>query len=161
MRDNKKIRKPNSILFSNKGTTMMEVVVAFVVLVIIFAMVYQVLLFCSQMRMKAVDTETVFNKFNQEIYKTGGYDSSELMAVPISKEANNGPVFYITVDTEKTNVQYNINNGNPSVEEVTTKMKNVRLGLYHVKATEYKSINPMIQEEKLITPKILVFEYEK
>lgn len=141
---------------------MLEVLVAFVVLVAIFALIYKMVMFSSNLRMKAIDTETVFNSFNQEIYKTGDYDDSEISVVPITRNSSDGPVFYITVDTETTNVQLNVTNGGEaSVSEAKDKLDNVRLGLYRFKAIKYESTNSLVNEEGVIAPKVLVFKYEK
>ena len=54
---------------NNKGTTMLETVVSFVVLVIILAVIYQMIAYCTRLRMKATDVDNMTQAVNKAMYK--------------------------------------------------------------------------------------------
>ena len=53
----------------NEGSTMIETVVSFVVLVMVLAGLYGVVLFSSNLYMKSVDTSRLQQRFYRELYK--------------------------------------------------------------------------------------------
>ncbi len=131
---------------------MVETLVAFVVLTIILVMIYKVVFFCSSMRMKSHDTDTVIEKFNQEIYKTDdARDASEVQKNSLTFDSSKGPVFYLMLDTESTQMDKNVK------DTQGTDYTAFKLPLYQIVADEYKSVNSMIDSQKLITPKVLRF----
>ena len=62
------------IIKNNSGTTMMEVLVSFVVLMIVMAALYGMVRISSNLRMRAVDTANIREEFNSEIYKNHSSD---------------------------------------------------------------------------------------
>ena len=54
---------------NNAGSTMVETLISFVVLVIVFAALFGMIRFSSNLRMRAIDTADVRESFNDEIYK--------------------------------------------------------------------------------------------
>lgn len=145
-----------NILSNNDGSTMVETLVAFVVLVIILAILMHMVNYCFQLQMKSVDTDEVFNKFNAELYKTfDKIDSNEVEAKEIKTNNDLGPVFYLMLDTENTKMM------EKNVKDNSTDYTQYKLGLYNLKVNSYKSVNGMIEEEKLVTPQALLFDYDE
>ena len=73
----RRILKNNTNYISrNQGTTMIETVVAFAVLMIILAVIYQAIAFCSRLRMRAEDTNRALTTFRREINNTENAPSS-------------------------------------------------------------------------------------
>ena len=144
-----------NIIINNNGTTMIETLVAFVVLVIILAILLHMVNYCFQLQMKSTNTDTVFNKFNTELYKPiDKINGEEVSVKEVKTNADLGPVFYLMLDTEKTHL-------NKNVKSSGVDYNNYKLGLYNIKANSYKSVNAMIEDEKLVTPQALLFDYEK
>lgn len=145
-----------NILKNNNGTSMIETLVSFVVLVIILAILMHMVNYCFNLQMKAADTDTVFNKFNAELYKpVDKIDTHEVSAKEIKTNENLGPVFYLMVDTDKTSMDQNVK------DPTGTDYLSYKLGLYNIKVNSYKSVNGLIESEKLVTPQALLFDYEK
>ncbi len=139
---------------NNKGSTMVETLVSFVVLVIILAIIYQVVSFCNNLRLKSIDTDNVLKQFNAEIYKPiDKIDSSRVDVEEYAPNDEDGSLFIIELDTTNTDVAKNIQ-GDSSI------YSSFRLTLGNMKATCYRSNDSIIDEEQLATPKALVFKYE-
>ena len=98
------------VLRSNKGTTMMETLVAFVVLMVILVALTRVIMFSSELRMRAMDTGRVLQTFNKCLYSNELKTSDQFEMVKkqhySSAHASDarpgggvvGPLFYITPD---------------------------------------------------------------
>ena len=56
------------ILKDNKGTTMFETLVAFTVLSIILVALFRMIMFSSELRMRASDMNSIMKTFNTELY---------------------------------------------------------------------------------------------
>ena len=141
---------------SNKGITMVETLVAFVVLTIIFVLIYKIVFFCAQMKMKTQDVDNVIAEFNQEIYKSSGPDAAKVEQKNYSVVAAQGPVFYLTLDTDKTDMAKNVNDTVTPYDDQSN-AEYYKLPLYDVVATSYKSKNALIEQEQLLTPKVIRF----
>ncbi len=137
---------------NNKGNTMFETLIAFVVLAIILAIVYQMIAFCGEMRMKATDTNIILNEYNENIYKKTIPEDKVSVAdrhnetVPLG-----GPLFYLRVSDE-TSAENLIGTYDYNTDPY-------RLRMNFLGAHTYKSIDPRIESEKLVTPKSLQFYY--
>ena len=139
----------------NSGSTMVETLVAFVVLMIVLVALYGMIRFSSNLRMRAVDTSDVRNIFSREIYKstpdTTKVDEKEY----VGKFApDRTTMFSLKPNTEKTDAFNMINN-----YEYTDPGYSLRLPCIDAKG--YKSLDQRISEENLPTPKVICFEYNK
>ena len=155
-----RLRKKNKlseyIINNNNGSTMIETLVAFLVLMIIMAILMHMINYCFQLEMKSVDTDTVFARFNTELYKPlDAVNSEEVSAQKIETDENLGPVFYLMIDTDKTDMTRN------KIQNGTTDYEKYKIGLYSISAKSYKSVNGMIASENLVTPQALIFDYEE
>ena len=138
---------------NNKGNTMFETLIAFVVLAIILAIVYQMVAFCSEMRMKATDTNIVVSEFNENIYKKTVPTDKVDVADRHSEADINGPLFYLKLSDETS--EENIKN---STDYTGT---SYRLRMSYLSAKTSVSKDSRIESEKLVTPKALQFYYYK
>ena len=151
---------------------MIETIVAFAILMIVLALLYKMVVFSSELRMRAVDTARVRNSFNEQVYKTeydesgnrieGAMENVEVVDYYGVGDPNiiysNTAAFVMKLDTEKTDVEKAF--GSPSGEE-EKRVKNRQITFPHLYATSYSSTDPMIAEEQLATPKVLKFHYHK
>ena len=153
----------------NKGVTMMETVVAFTVLVIILAMIYQMVAFSSSLRMKAADMSHVVQTFNAELYRNGDpSDSGKVLmeSYESSTKASDGPLFYFSLNTEKTDYdknQYSSYEGVTGKNEVVDKNPRNRLKFTQISADCYyfNPDDPLVSDGKLIVPKAIKFIHKK
>ena len=158
-------KKPQlNSLMNNKGSTMIETIVSFVVLIIVFAALYGMVRFSSNLRMRAVDTANVHSEFYSEIYKTTGRNNVQKYNYP-GKYApdDNFTMFFlkpdIPTDTESgktSSYNLNMNNAAVSVSSFSGQIK-----VPCIDATGYVSLDSRITSDNLVTPKVLVFEYHK
>ncbi len=100
----------------NKGNTMFETIIAFFILTIILALIFQMIAFCGRLRMSATDTSRVLDDFNQDMYKTeiktdGSITTKKTVgSIEVTPrtdaEENKGPLFYLTLsdDTKPENL---------------------------------------------------------
>lgn len=79
----------------NRGTTMLETLVAFSVLMVILGVLYNIIAFCSVLRMQSADTNTSMQIFNREIYNSKSVDSS------ITEESEDKKPRIISADDSK------------------------------------------------------------
>lgn len=139
----------------NKGNTMFETIVAFFVLTIILAIIYQMIAFCGELRMKATDTGQVVDDFNQNIYKTS-IDTTKIASEDRhSESAIEGPLFYLRLSDE-TNIVKNFKDSSGSISYTAD---DYRLRMNYMGAITYKSKDARIASEKLVTPTALKFYY--
>ena len=153
-------------LNNNDGSTMIETVVSFVILMIVFAALYGMVRFSSNLRMRAVDTANLHSQFYSEIYKTGDKDNVDKYNYPGRfAPDDNYTMFYlqpsIPSDADpaagKTSA-YNLklNNAAVNVSDFNGQVK-----VPCIDATGYVSTDPRIVTDNLATPKVLVFDYHK
>lgn len=139
---------------NNKGNTMFETLIAFVVLTIILAIVYQMVAFCGELRMKATDTDMIVSDFNENIYKKSVPEDLIDVADRHSEVDINGPLFYLRLSDE-TSSSKNIKS------DVDYTANSYRIRMSYLSAKTYVSKDPRIESEKLVTPKALQFYYYK
>jgi Tfp pilus assembly protein PilE len=151
-----KTSKINKCISNNKGSTMVETLVAFVVLSIILLIIYRAVVFCSELKLKTIDTDIVMDKFNAEIYKEDDkINASEVESKSYSMISDKGPVFYIMLDADNEEMM------DKNVKDSVTDYDNLKLRMNKIEATGYKSVNPLIDSENLTTPKALQFTYKE
>ncbi len=172
------------MLNNNQGSTMVETLVAFVVLMIILAIMYGVIAFCSELRMRAEDTSRAVVKFRTEMYNSKNapegtdfgvhkkdYQDRNITVnnyVTGKKEVEKEdglvetipvPLLYFQFDTEETNVK----NLQPGVSGATVpdEMKE-KFSLYNIEAVTY-TYHPTDgeEDEKIIIPKAITFIHKR
>ena len=131
------------ILKDNKGTTMFETLVAFTVLSIILVALFRMIMFSSELRMRASDMNSIMKTFNTELYSKGALVKVEREKYYTNNESLGegkvkGPLFYIKTDDESELWVSDINAYGYSYKEST------------VEESDHMSI-----------PKALVFVHEK
>ena len=126
---------------NNRGTTMIEILVAFTVLTLIMGVLYGIIAFSSELRMRSVDASNVLQEFNREIYNensaSGVIDQKEYHT------QGNKALFYITPrDSQESSVNIPLTN-----LECTSYT-------YHVSGEEKDRM------EHVVIPKVLVFSHK-
>ncbi len=150
-----KLRK--KLKLDNKGNTMFETLVAFVVLAIILAIVYQMIAFCGELRMKATDTDKALTEFNQNMYKKNIPESIIEVKDRHNEDGVEGPQFYLRVST-KTDIS--------NMKDVSTYSSGdaYRLRMNQLAAKSLQpseSIRNRLEAEKVVTPNALQFYFRK
>ncbi|MCR5104568.1 MAG: hypothetical protein K6B68_08970 [Eubacterium sp.] len=144
------------IVLNDDGTTMVETLVAFVVLMIILAIIYSAVSFCYNLRMKTADTDRVMQQFNAELYKSEDkIDLTEVSFNSYNMQDGKGPVFYLMLDYENSDMITN------NVKDSATEYSDLKIRMNKLEATGYQSVNPLIESEELATPKALRFRYKE
>ena len=160
----------NLLYLRNDGSTMIEAIVSFAVLVIVLAVLFKMVAFSSELRMRAVDTANVRNSFNEQLYKieyddTGNRIDGSMENVKIidyygvtdpAPKTKNIAAFVMILDEEKTDVDSTFGSLNEEEKENIKK----QITLPHLDAASYYSVDPIIEDEKLATPKVLKFHYD-
>ncbi len=138
----------------NKGTTMLEVLIAFTVLMIVLGVIYKMISFSSELRMEAADIRNAQTEFEAELYKSTP-DDTKVTVYPYRVESQTQagstvsyPVFVLNLNTEKTDVIANF-----GVEEAALKHK--QLNLMRIVADSFASKNTALK----VIPKALKFIY--
>ena len=144
----KKNKVGNTIdCLNNKGTTMVETLVAFVVLMIVLLALFKMVTFCSQLKMRSIDTSRVLQVFNQEIYRNNNvYEKVHRVKYVTDlslREGKQGPLFYIV----------------PAGSDDMNK----RLWVTDINAYSfsYDENDTLIKEDKIMAPKAMVFVHKK
>ena len=150
MISNKSFRRNRikTVLRENKGTTMMETLVAFVVLMIILAALTRMIFFSSELRMRAMDTNRIMQTFNKEIYSNGSLDKVKMTKFTTTNETISagkvkGPLFYITPDDREE--------GDPEIDLWVTDID--------AYSYSYDKWDSTVNSENLAVPKALMFEH--
>ena len=150
-----------SLLLDNKGTTMMETVVSFVVLVIILAVIYQMISYCSQLRMRATDEDNMIQAINKAMYKDtidSGNDKVQCIQystkpdVLSGADITEGPLFYMVVDYEETDPSNNY----------PAQSLDYRIWINNIDASCYKAIDMNAQNGSsadMVVPTVISFKY--
>ena len=148
---------------SNRGSTMVETLVAFVVLMIVFAALYGMVRFSANLRMRAVDTANVRDSFNTEIYKKS---IDDMAMVDVHRyigdtDQDRRTMFMLQLDKDKTspaNLEVN-NNSTEISQELSDKFYSHLVRIPNIDGIGFVSADPIIQQETLVPPKVLRFEY--
>lgn len=139
---------------NNRGNTMMETIVAFSVLMIIFAMIYQMVSYSSSLRMKAADTAKMVQTLNTEIYRKDFTNGKVLKYTYSTDKANlkeKGPLLYIELSPKTAQSNKARPAGQPRL-----KLSNVRMDCFI-----YDPTDEMVTNENLTVPKVAMFIYDK
>ncbi|MCR5214204.1 MAG: prepilin-type N-terminal cleavage/methylation domain-containing protein [Eubacterium sp.] len=150
--------KTASIIRNDKGNTMLETLVAFVVVMIVLAIIYNMLSFSNNMRLEAIDIRNAEEEFEAELYKKSP-DTSKISIKNYTLKENSDtgnimPVFVMKLDEEKTNIQANFMVESGSTSGIASEN---RLNLMDILATGYSSNNTSVK----IQPKAIKFRYEE
>lgn len=137
---------------NNRGTTMVELLVSFVVLMIVLAALFGMVRFSSNLRMRAVDTANVRESFNKEIYKKTP-DPTIVATYQYEGKSKDGKTAFMLTLSDDTDVS-NLEIGS---SERAKFQKNLRVP--SIDAVGYKSLDSRITDENLATPKALTFYY--
>lgn len=147
----------NKIITNNKGTTMIETIVSFVVLLIVIAGLTAMIRFSSNLRMRAVDTANVRAEFNKEIYKKNPNTSIVSEYSYIGKSApDKKTMFYFVVSDETSAENLDTVNGDATTYDFKQNIK-----VPNIDATGYVGIDARIANENLVKPKVLMFRYHE
>ena len=140
----------NKLKKKDQGSTMLETLVAFTVLMVILAIMYQMMAFCSDLRMKAADEAMVVRTFNQELYRVGEgeiYDKIRKKTYDSSiTNLNDGPLLYLTeVKVEGQDSAYS-----PS-------SRRIQMGTFEMDCFSYDESDEMITKNEVAVPKAVQF----
>ena len=151
-------KRSSDVLKNNLGTTMVETLVSFVVLMIVLAALYAMFRFSANLRMRAIDTANVRTEFNGEIYKTNPDTSKVTVYKYIGKREQDHTTMFMLKLNDKT-TDANLSNSTGSGIEKDSFKQSIRVP--NIDATGYVSKDSRITEENLATPKVLVFKFYK
>ena len=155
---------------NNRGVTMIETLVAFTVLMIIFAILYTAVSFCATLRMRAQDTSQAIQTFSREMYNKDnetGKNTANHIAIKKYTTQGNVPLFYLSLsaDTSKANMgdtYYNkvFSGGGTSAAEA------LDLSLLNIDAITYVYLpgtgeNAEKNDLKIIVPKAVQFVHKE
>ena len=140
----------NKLKNNDQGSTMLETLVAFTVLMVILAIMYQMMAFSSDLRMKAADEATVERTFNQELYRTGEveiYDKIRKKTYDSSiTNLNDGPLLYLTeVKVEGQDSSY------------TPSSRRIQMGTLEMDCFSFNESDEMITKNEVSVPKAVQF----
>ncbi len=139
----------------NRGSTILETVISFVVLMIVLASLIAMVRFATELRMRAIESSRVQSEFNDQLYKADGdMDNVQKYNYVAKNGIDNATVFTLKLNKDKTNIEKNFKDNSVSVEDIRTSIK-----LPNVDAVGYVSNNPLVDSENLVAPKALVFMY--
>ncbi len=164
----KMIRKYNN----NNGTTMVETLVSFVVLVIVFAALFGMIRFSSNLRMRAAEAAKVRNSFNSEIYKSNNQsnvDAYYYIGQNTKNADERNTMFSLklvtaddTTSTGNATSSRNLDGSENMSVELKDKFSN-SIRVPNIDATAYVSTDPLIKGEdgknRIAVPKVLMFDY--
>ncbi|MCR5226882.1 MAG: hypothetical protein K6E27_06705 [Eubacterium sp.] len=146
----------NRCINNNKGSTIYEIVIAFVVILVVLAIIYKMISFSSELRMEAVDIRNAQLEFESELYKKTPDTTKISVKKYVIKENSNThnkmPVFVLKLDEEKTDVEANFmieSSGSGEVSQQNT------LNLMDIVADGYSSKNSNVT----IIPKAMKFRF--
>jgi len=130
----KKIKR----IFTQKGSTMVETLVSFLVLIMILASLYSIVLFSSNLFMKSVDMSRLNQKFYREIYKkdidAAMIDKEEFEAgFGAPKDGKEYAALNLTFDDEKTDAR---NYSDPNVNRSYINLNNIKVYSYVYSGSE-------------------------
>ena len=147
----------------NKGSTMVETIVSFVILMIVFAALTGMVKFSSNLKMRAVDTANVENSFIDELYKSESVakkNITEHRYLGAAAEDDNYPMFTLKLDTNVTD-STNLIIGQETMTKEEKAFYTNSIFLSDIDGICYVSEDSRIADEKLASPKALIFRYHK
>ena len=141
------MHKQKLIKHNNKGSTMVETLVSFVVVAIVLAALYAIISFSTRLWMDSVDASNLQQSFTDELYRKN--PNTELVE-KTSYEAGSVPE---TDDGKKYANFILVSSGDGSQEE--------QIYLSNIGADYYVSIDSAVNKEKIAAPKAIVFKHSK
>ena len=166
----KQLNRKLHMVMNNKGTTMLETVVSFLVLMIILGALYSTVRFSSELSMRAVDTGNISNEFNSLVYKSSFSSSDHILKYDYYGQYDPSTTgkytaFFLKLDTTETNVELNCGRPvaavDPNDPNSTEDVLLTPLRTPNIDATAFVCSDPIIEEEQLVTPKLITFKYHK
>lgn len=156
-----KFSKLNTVFRSNRGTTMLETLMAFTVLMIVLLALFKMVSFSSRLRMRAEDTATVRETFNSNMYRSDINSTDAKTKYQIDHVdytgISNGDTYtaFMLVFDEETTDESNYISGSDG------KTLGKPITLSRIDATGYFSTDPLTSEsnESIAVPKALRFRY--
>lgn len=152
---------------NNRGMTMVETIVSFLVLIIVLAGLYSMVKFSSQLSMRAVDTGRLLQSFSGTLYKNGDKIGTDQAGGYVNVTAYNGANdgssmtgFMLVLDKNTTDVANNFGSGYTSDSSgIDTAIR-----LPNVDAKGYVSVDPIADPssssyENILAPKVMKFSY--
>ena len=170
---------------NNRGVTMVETLVAFTVLMIIFGILYTVVSFCATLRMRAQDTSRAIATFSREMYNKDnqpGKNANNHILIKTYTTSIEGedksPLFYLSLseDTSEKNLGTEYYDkafpsvGDSATEEEKAAAKAARqaydLSLSNIDAITYVYLpgtgeNAENNDLKIIVPKAIQFIHKE
>ena len=141
----------------NRGSTMMETLVAFVVLMIIVAALTRLVMFSSELRMRATDMNRITQEFNKEIYADRSTyiksDDSDVFVNGASK------VVYKKYETTKEKTAHG-NESGPLFYLVSPEDGELWVSDINAYGYSYKTDDAVIKDNNLTVPKAIVFVHK-
>ena len=137
--------KRKLIKHNNKGSTMVETLVSFVVVAIVLAALYAIISFSTRLWMNSVDASNVQQSFTDELYRKN--PNTELVE-KTSYEAGAVP----ETDDGKKYANFIL---------VSTGDQDEQIYLSNIGADYYVSIDSAVEKEKIAAPKAIVFKHSK
>lgn len=152
----KRFETKNNRTGNNKGTTMLETLVAFTVLMVILAVLYAIIAFCSELKMSATDMNNAMQEFSQELYNEGnrGNTSAPVLVTPIETTSSGGTrssLFYLKISDDMT-AEEKTRNG------ITATDTSKKISLWQINAVMYKYNKPT--SDYVIVPKAMDFVHK-
>ena len=151
--------KDLSRLKNNKGSTMVETLVSFVVLSIALVALYKIVSFSTTLWMDSVDSSRIQQAFYKEIYKKPEKISTTMInrveykpGSPSSEDDNMCANLYFELDTTRTD-ESNYNNSVIAADSVN-------IFLTHVGVNEFTCTDEVVDSNSLATPRVVVFEHK-
>ena len=177
-------RKRRNTGLDNQGTTMVEILVSFVVLMIVLGIMYGMIAFAAALRMRAQDARTASQTFTRELYNKENVPadvpdtlpendkisarSAEYQNVTVRNYETRGntPLFYLSLNTTDTSVSNFGQKGagyyNTYSASSRTAQESYWLSMFNIEAITYvyKPESGM-DAEHIIIPKAVKFIHKE
>ena len=150
--------KKRGLRLDNRGLTMIETLVSFVVLVIILLMLYGMVRISMNLRMRAVDTANVQNEFNSEIYKSTPSQDVDTYYYIGKYASDQRTMFMLELSDETQDANLKVNAGSNKVDRTSF---STLLRIPCIDGTAYVGTDSIIKQENLVPPKVIMFKYHK
>lgn len=157
------------IIQSNKGSTMIETLVSFVVLFLVLGALYSIVSFSSELYMRSVDISRLQQRFFKEIYKSRNIDDSfvEIKKYgPNEVDTDAGETLAgnagLILSLDKTKTDQRNYNHDTNLSESYISLKNIGATTYV--CIEGENTTGSTDEDSVkngIKPKAIVFSYKK
>ncbi len=153
-----RIKKKKRKLMDNRGTTLVESLVAFAILTTVMLMLYGMVRLSMNLRMRAVDTSNLQSSFNSEIYKTNPSSDIEVYYYIGKRATDHLPMFSLKLSDTTKNENLLVGGESSGVDR--TKYS-TSITIPNIDGKAYVSTDSIIDEENLVIPKVIMFSYYK